>query len=322
MDYMKNGREFLANLDQFSYARQSVLSDGPGRGQRIIDIFNGQGLSCTVNPDRGLNVVECSCFGIPLAYRAPGGHRASTGFFQLDWPAGLFTTCGLHNIGVPSMGEPQHGRISTMAADDVAASRENGDIVVRGRVREGWLFGPNLELVRKMTFSCRENTILIEDTVTNLAAEPDDLAILYHCNFGYPLIAPGIEFDTPAHAVEPRDAEAAKGIDHWNEMDEPVVGYKEQCFRHKLVAGADGMAKMRIINRKLGMAATVAYDTKTIHQMVQWKNCMTRNYVLGLEPAVGSLMGREADLRDHQLIHLECDQSVDFKVKFTFEKLA
>jgi len=118
------GRDYLANPEQISYARPSVLSDGDGAGQRIIDVFNGAGLACTITPDRALNIVECSYRGIPLVYRTPGGHHRPRGVFQQDWSAGLLTTCGLRNIGVASGDEPQHGRISQIAASEVGTSRD------------------------------------------------------------------------------------------------------------------------------------------------------------------------------------------------------
>ena len=166
MNYLEQGGDYLAAPEQISYARPSVLADGDGRGQRIIDVFNGAGLACTVTPDRALNIVECSYRGIPLVYRTPGGHRRPRGVFQEDWSAGLLTTCGLRNVGVASGGEPQHGRITQLGADDVAVSRDaSGDIAIRGRVTEGWLFGPNLVLEREIVVSCGKCRIAIADRV-------------------------------------------------------------------------------------------------------------------------------------------------------------
>lgn len=313
-----NVNDYLATVEQLSYARPSRLSDGPGAGQRIIDICNGAGLNCTVTPDRGMNIVECSFKGIPMVFRA-AGHRRPTGDFLADWAAGLFTTCGLRNIGVPSLDEPQHGRISQLAAEKVNIFRNAaGDIMVTGSIQEGNLFRSNLVLDRLMVFHCDRSLIEIADTVTNRGGAADDVAILYHCNFGYPFVSPDFEFDLPEHKVEPRDEEAAAGLADWMHLHEPVAGYREQCFRHFLPAGPDGMAVMKGLNRKLGVGVKISYDTSTLPLIVQWKNCRKNAYVLGLEPTNGSLMGRENDLREKRLAHLEPGEEVKFRFSIEF----
>ena len=48
---LAEARKYLANDDQLCYARQGELTEGTGRGQRIVDVFNGTGLAFTVTPD-------------------------------------------------------------------------------------------------------------------------------------------------------------------------------------------------------------------------------------------------------------------------------
>ncbi|MBQ6351813.1 MAG: aldose 1-epimerase family protein [Lentisphaeria bacterium] len=322
MNYLKQGGDYLAASEQIAYARQSQLTDGDGAGQRIIDIFNGAGLACTITPDRALNIVECSYRGIPLVYRTPGGHRRPRGVFQQDWSAGLLTTCGLRNIGVASGDEPQHGRISQLGASGVGVSRNaSGDLVIRGSVTEGWLFGPNLVLEREITVSCARCRITVADRVVNRGAAPDAAALLYHCNFGYPFASPDLTLEAEEHKVEPRDEVAAQGLADWQRMDAPAADCREQCFRHFLTSGDDGMAAIRAVNRKLGVAVRVAYDPRTLPWLVQWKNCLKHGYVLGLEPGNGSLLGRKYDLEHGLLARLAPGEAVDFHVWLDFESV-
>ena len=301
MNHLEQGGDYLAATEQISYARRSVLDDGDGRGQRIIDVFNGAGLACTVTP---------------------GGHRRPRGVFQQDWSAGLLTTCGLRNIGVASGDEPQHGRISQIGADNVSVSRDaSGNIAIRGNVTEGWLFGPNLVLEREIVVSCDKCRIAIRDRVVNRGEKTDFVALLYHCNFGYPFASPELTLEAEGHRVEPRDEIAARGLAEWRKMDPPAADYREQCFRHFLPAGADGMAAIRAVNRKLGVSVRVAYDTRTLPWLVQWKNCLKNGYVLGLEPGNGSLLGREHDLKNGMLERLEPGEAAEFKVRLDFESI-
>ena len=322
MNYFEQGGDYLAAPEQISYARPSTLADGDGCGQRIIDVFNGAGLACTVTPDRALNIVECSYRGIPLVYRTPGGHRKPRGVFQQDWSAGLLTTCGLRNIGVASGDEPQHGRLTQLGASGVAVSRTaSGDIAIRGTVTEGWLFGPNLVLEREIVVSCDKCRIAVADRVVNRGPAPDAVAILYHCNFGYPFASPELVLEAEEHRVEARDEVAARGLAEWRRMDPPAADYREQCFRHILPAGNDGMAAIRAVNKNLGVAVRVAYDPRTLPHLVQWKNCLKNGYVLGLEPGNGSLLGREYDLEHGLLARLAPGEAVDFRVQLDFESV-
>ncbi len=320
---LAEARKFLANDDQLCYARVGELAEGTGRGQRIVDVFNGTGLAFTVTPDRAMNVVECSFNGIPLVFRTPGGHRhAVEGDFLRGWTGGLFTTCGLRNAGSPSGGEGLHGRISTEAAEMLSVTRsDEGVLKVSGTIREGLLFGPNLVLKRTITTAFGDNRIVVEDEVTNRAAKPEYVEVIYHSNFGYPLVCPDTEFECPEHKVEARDDWAEEHLAQWQQFDAPVPGFREMCYRHFLPAGADGLARMRVLNRKLGIAVTVAYDIRTLPLIVQWKNCGANEYVLGLEPSAASLNGREADIASGMMPKLEPGERIKFHVEYLFEEV-
>lgn len=319
-----SARPYLANFDQLLYARMSTLCDGDGRGNRIIECFNGTGLAFTVTPDRGMDLVECSFRGIPIAFRAPNGHRKRRENDWLrNWTGGMITGCGLHNVGVPDGEHGLHGRLSNLAAEEVATHRGDDDGMLRisGVLREAAMFGENLRLRREISSAYGDNRIRITDTVTNLAARTDYVAILYHCNFGYPFACPELEISMPEHPVVPRDAEAAAGLNNWRHLIAPEAGFREQCFRHALPPDGDGFARVTLTNRKLGIQVTIAYDTATLPHIWQWKNCEMRNYVLGLEPSNVSLMGRSADLAAGLLPKLEPDESIHFRMELQFEEI-
>ncbi|MCQ2403993.1 MAG: aldose 1-epimerase family protein [Lentisphaeria bacterium] len=319
---LEDAPEFLGNLDQLCYARCSVLADGAGKGQRLIDVFNGSGLAFTVTPDRAMNLVECSFKGIPLVFRTPGGHRLPTGDFLRDWAGGLLTTCGLRNAGNPSADEGLHGKISQMGAEMLSVQRDaRGAITISGTMREAVLFGTNLRLNRTIRCAYNDNRIILDDEVVNCAPRPEYIEILYHCNFGWPLVSPDLRFVVPEHPVEPRDEWAAQGLEDWNKLCAPVPNFREQCFRHKLPAEDNGLAAMVVENPKLGIGVRVAYDTATLPQLVQWKNCGANEYVLGLEPTCASLNGREADIAAGIMPQLQPGESRKFHVELSFYSL-
>ena len=120
---MADFTSFLADMDQVAYVRSAELTEGDGRGCRIIDVFNGSGLAFTVAPDRGMNIVECSYRGIPVAFRSPSGHVAPGKFgpeeWLRNWEGGLLTTCGLRHAGPPEEG----GQLRRLARRGVRAHR-------------------------------------------------------------------------------------------------------------------------------------------------------------------------------------------------------
>ncbi len=309
---------YLAAAEQLCRVRPSVLEEGAGRGLRIVDVDNGSGLSFTVLPDRAMDIVDASYRGVPVAFRTPGGYRRASGHWLRDWAGGLMTTCGLRNVGSPNGEFPLHGGISFEAAEEFSHHNAKGEIELSGRMREAVIFRENLHLRRTISAAHGCNRIRVEDCVTNAGALPEHIAILYHCNFGYPLVSPELRFEVPEHNITPRDEIAANGIKHWNRMEAPTPGRHEECFIHQLPAGDGGMAEMRIVNPALKIGAAVRYDTATLPRLAQWKLCARNNYVLGLEPTNGSLYGRETDLGAKLLPLLQPGEEIRFRLEIVF----
>lgn len=321
MDKLK----YLSTIEQLAYARSSVLNDGAGRGERIIEVNNGSGLQFTVYPDRALDIVECTFRSINMVYRSCNGARSHLEYqpenieWLRTWQGGLVTSCGLRSAGVPNEEFGLHGRLSALPAEDVGIVREWVDgkytIQIRGVIRETKMFGENLRMVRTITCRMGENTIQIDDAVTNLSYQKDYIQLLYHCNFGYPLVAPGSTLLSEIHPVTPRNEIAAAGIAQWSIYEEPQYGAVEQCFFHDLPGK---IAVMRVANPALGVWAEVSYDTSTLPRMIQWKLEEVNRYVLGLEPTNCRLTGRTAEIADGTAQAISGGETLHYHVKIAF----
>ncbi len=316
---MADFTSFLADMDQVAYVRSAELTEGDGRGCRIIDVFNGSGLAFTVAPDRGMNIVECSYRGIPVAFRTPSGHVAPGKFgpeeWLRNWEGGLLTSCGLRHAGPPEEGETLHGRISGASASQVGSRGAWRDgvyeLTVSGVLREASMFGENLRLARTIRTAYRENSITVSDEVTNCSGAPDFLLMLYHCNFGWPLVSPSVRVEAEEHEIIPRTPEAAAGMERWREMPEPVVGAPEQVFFH-CFPGA-----VSLVNRELGIRATVERG-EGLPYLVQWKSFDPSRYVIGLEPANNRLEGRKTALEKGLARRIEPGETLRFQMKISF----
>ena len=207
-------REFFerfADVSQVGGIRSFTLNDGRAKGVEALEVNTGAGLRFTVLKDRCLDIGWADYQSIPIGFISKAGISSSMYFehkaaeLHRVFGPGLLTTCGLRNVGNACVidGEEfaQHGRIHSAPAENVSVEGYwDGDeykMVIKGEMREANLFKESLRLVRKIETSLGSNTFKLTDIVVNQALQSEDVCILYHINFGYPLV------DEGAHIVLP-----------------------------------------------------------------------------------------------------------------------
>ena len=72
--------------------------------------------------------------------------------------------------------------------------------------------GENLVLRRTITSVYGRLSITVEDEVTNESFRDEPLMWMYHCNFGWPLLAEGAEVVIPSRKATPRDETTAASL--------------------------------------------------------------------------------------------------------------
>ncbi len=291
--------KYLGSTGQLAGIRRVVLDDGRGRGCRLAEVNNGSGLEFTVNCERGLDVADVRFKGVPLAWMSrtgivnPSYYEPEEFNWLRSFTGGLVSTCGLRNVGGPGEVNGEkfglHGRIGHLPGESVNTSSEWQDgvltLAVSGVVRESRVFGENLVLKRKYTTGLGSNQLVIDDEITNEDANPTPFMMLYHMNFGYPLVAPGAVIETvQPHPVTPANPAAKANLAKYAEMEAPQHGFTEQVFCHELPAGDCGYASVTLKNPALGLAVRVSYRTRELPYLVEWKQMGEGDYVLGLEP--------------------------------------
>ena len=316
----------VGDITQLGGVRLVTLADGPERGVRAADLRTGVGFNSTVLLDRGMDIGPAEYGGVPLAWVSPTG-PAAPAFYDprgIGWlrtfHGGLLTTCGLTQAGVPNVdgGEELglHGRISHIPARQVSyGGRWEGDeyvFWVEGQMREVSVFGHDLRLTRRITARLGEPRLTIEDRVENVGYSPAPHMILYHCNFGFPLLGPGSKLVAPSIKVEPRDEVAAQGLAQHTTFEAPTPGYAEQCFFHHLKADEAGVVTVRLINPRLELAFQLRYRQQELPELVQWKQVGQGTYVLGLEPANCRPEGRSVARERGVLVELSPGERRDY----------
>jgi galactose mutarotase-like enzyme len=291
--------KYVGNISQIGYCRHYTLTEGLARGMRAAEINTGSGLQFTVLPDRGMDISLASYKGINLVYLTCNGETHPSYFEPggIGWlrtfAAGLLTTCGLTYLGSPCVDEGEqlglHGRYSTVPASRFAdLSGWEGDkylYKLKGTIEEGYLFGNKLRMEREISSSQGQNLITIRDTVTNFGNKPSPYTILYHMNFGYPLLTEDAELLIDSSDTQPRDADAAPGVKEFRKFIKPQPEYREQVFYHTMKGDGNGNTSATLVNRKLGVSVKISFNIRQLPYVNQWKMMGHGEYVLGIEPS-------------------------------------
>jgi hypothetical protein len=294
---------WVGSVEQLAGARRAVLAGGKAEGVEAVEVSSGGGLRFTVLPGRGMDIAQATFRDIPLAFFSGTGITSPAYYEEpgLGWLrgfyGGLLTTCGIANCGAPSTdeGEPYglHGRVANAAAEDLCTEQTwEGDeyvIRLRGTVRESKAMFENLRLTRRITTCLGSTSLEIHDTIENVGFEPQPLMMLYHFNFGWPLLSTSSRIVGPFVESLPRDEESAggRGLPEALGYPAPVPGYAEKVFYHTLGAAKDGRTAVALLNddcggSKLGMVMRL--NRTQLGCFTQWKMPRQGFYVLGLEP--------------------------------------
>jgi hypothetical protein len=128
-------------------------------------------------------------------------------------------------------------------------------------------------------------TIHVKDSIENIGFEDQPLMLLYHVNFGYPIVSEDTVLVTSKSKTVARDAEAQKGINDFMRFQEPTPGYNEQVFYHDLEPADDGSVFASLFNEKIGLGAYVKANKNQMRYFGEWKMMGGGDYVVGLEPS-------------------------------------
>lgn len=317
----------VGDISQIADARESILTSGKGESVRAIDVKTGSGLEFTVLPSRGMDIAWTGYQGKPVSFISKAGivrpdvYEKDGLSFLRSFTCGMVTTCGLTYMGAPCEDEGEalglHGRISNIPAQDVSVFKEwTGDdflIRVRGKVSESAMFGENMVLTRVIETKLGAKSFCVHDLVENIGFNDQPFMILYHINFGYPVVSENsrlIQSERPI--VTARDEEAEKGLDSYDQFEKPVHGYSEQVFFHDTHCSDKEEAYGCIFNDELQYGAYLKYSLKDFTHFGVWKMMGEGDYVVGLEPGNWYPLGRAEARKRGELKILAPGEKAEF----------
>lgn len=270
--------------------------------ERLLTVRLFDSLDLEVLPSRGFDIGDTWHRGIPLSWFSPvGDGRALPSPSGTEWlsrfTGGLLTTCGFGTIGAEGNGEGLHGRASHLPAQDVSWTvGDDTRAQLDGTVESVTLFGPSFRMHRTITATGAGDgisRITVTDDVTNVGVEEAPLSLLYHLNFGAPLVAPGsrVRIDS----LEVTASGPHPEVPDWSSLPAPVNRITEAVFEHRGVAVTGGLSRATIASSVHDLGVVIEWSAATLPRLHQWVFPTRGRWALGIEPATAPLFGPDRD---------------------------
>lgn len=337
-DTVHNWQNKVRNRAQVGGIETAVLDNGLGKGTRVAWVNTGSGLRYKVVIDRGLDIAEAFFNQHSLAWLSHGGVTAPRPDANqgLEWlwcfAGGLVTTCGLNHVGGPESDEfgerGLHGRISNIPASlesvvqpDLTAAKPQMSITAV--MKQSRVFGPNLELRRTISGTLGEPTIRIHDVVTNVGNTSMPHMLLYHCNFGWPLVDEGTDIIWKGRC-ESRGLDMDNAIfnskRNFRKCSGPMESHRgsgEGCGFIDASADKTGRCTVGLHNRRLGIALSMTYKKRQLPCLANWQHWGPGEYVTALEPGTNPPIGQAKAREQKRLIQLAPGKSRTYDLEMS-----
>lgn len=329
-----DGRSAELHDGQLSVVMQTLVG-GVREGVRTVTVSNGD-FSFTLLPTRGMSVHQANYQGEFIGWDSPVNGPVHPAFVDVSEPSGLgwlsgfdelMCRCGLESNGAPEhdpqtgrLMYPVHGRIGNTPAHQVTASIDGDEITVTGITDEVRFHFLKLRLISEYKLKVGENGFRLKDTVENLSASSAEIQMLYHTNFGVPLLDAGSQVIAPIKTLVPRDDRAATDVDRWDSYLAPVAGYAEQVYFAELLADANGNTKTMLKNAHGTRGAALSVNTSQLPCLTIWKNTTANSdgYVTGLEPGTNFPNPRTHEGKQGRFTEIAGTGTTEFDFGFEF----
>ena len=310
--------------------RTRRLAGGVRDGVLLVELVAGT-TKVFVLPDRGLGIWKIIADGCELGWQSPVHGPVHPRFVPLGEPSGigwldgfdeLVARCGLVSNGAPDFDSsgrvrhPLHGRIANLPAHhlDVTLDEGAGTITLTGAVDETRFLVHALRLTTSLTLHADRPRVAWTDAVKNLSERPASMQMLYHVNFGPPLLGPGAEVVAAVEELAPRDAAAAPDAATWDRYAGPRAGKGEQVHFARVRPDARGIATALLVGPDHHNAAAFSWKADTLPCFTLWKNegGLADGYVTGLEPGTNYPNARSFEESQGRVVPLAPGASIRF----------
>lgn len=313
--------------------RAHRLRGGLREGVLLVELVAGDN-RLSLLPDRGLGIWKMQAGPVELGWQSPVKGPVHPGFVHVDEPSGLgwlagfdelVCRCGLISNGAPDFDDRGrlthglHGRIANLPADSLEVELDDtaGTISLRGTVHETRFLQHTLRMTTSLTLHADRPLVAWSDEVENLSERPAEVQMLYHCNFGPPLLGKGARLVAAVEELAPRDAAAVGDVLTWDRYAGPQAGRGEQVHFCQVRPEEDGMASAMLVAPSGDQAARLSWHASTLPCFTLWKNQggLADGYVTGLEPGTNYPNPRSFEAEQGRVVPLAAGKSVVFQLQ-------
>lgn len=291
----------VESANPFSIEKRRIHG-GRQQGVDLLIVDNGV-MQITLVPTRGMGIYEVVSGDLRLGWESPVKEIVNPAFIDLESRNGLgwldgfnemLVRCGYEWTGHPGVDDDGflkslHGRVQNIPASKVSVSIDAQPphaIRVRGRVDERTFKFSDLVTWTELVVVPGEAMFSLHDQLTNVADYENEYQIIYHSNFGTPILEEGAMISAPAKQVSPFNDYAKAGLEGWQTYLGPTRDFDEMVFNIEPYAD-DGGNSLAVLHNKTGdMGVAVGFSVNQLPVLTIWKNTDTTNqgYVSGIEP--------------------------------------
>lgn len=333
-DWKISSSQLNANDKPFSI-EQKVLHGGKQEGSKILIISSQDGLTITLSPTRGMNLLYTEGFGSKMGWDSPVKEVVNPAFINLEsrnglgWLEGfneMMVRCGYEWTGHPVTADGQlytlHGKAGNTPASRVEveiADAAPHEIRIRGLIKESTFKKADLQTMTELRYVPGSNSFSLHDVLTNHADYPHDYQIIYHSNFGMPILEEGARFLAPISSISPFNDYAKEGLKTWQTYAGPTKGFDEMVFNIQPLAGEDHQTLAAVVNRAGDKGASIQFDTRQLPVLTLWKNTDTvkQGYVTGIEPGTNYAYPVTIEREQKRVKQLQPGASTQFDLTYT-----
>ncbi|MBT5018777.1 aldose 1-epimerase family protein [bacterium] len=321
---------------------KEVLKGGKQDGVDLITVDNGR-MKIRIIPTRGMNILDLQVDDFRLGWNSPVKEVVHPSYINLDTRGGLgwldgfnewMVRCGLEFAGHPGvdkfidntgaeaeMNLSLHGKVGNIPAShvEVRIQKEKPHrITIRGTVHERMFFGPKLQLVTEISTLPGSEEVTITDSVTNNGANDQEMMLIYHTNYGEPLLEAGAKVVAPIKSLAPMNETAVAGLKDYATYGAPQADFLEQVFLTELFADQDDQTLVCLHSKNGERAASISYSVKELPYFTIWKNTTAREngYVTGLEPGTSFPFNRHVERKFGRVPKLAPGETREFSLTY------
>lgn len=314
---------------------QKVLHGGKQEGSKILEIRSQDGLTITLVPTRGMNLLRVEGFGTRLGWDSPVKEVVNPAFINLEsrnglgWLEGfneMMVRCGYEWTGHPVNDKGRiytlHGKAGNTQVSQLeveVADAAPHEIRIRGLIKESTFKKADLQTWTELRYVPGSNQFSLHDVLTNHSDYPHDYEIIYHSNFSTPILEEGARFLAPMSQISPFNDYAKAGLKNWQTYQGPTKDFDEMVFNIKPLSDKDHQTLAAVVNKAGNKGAAIQFDTQQLPLLTLWKNTDTlkQGYVTGIEPGTNYAYPVTIEREQKRVKQLAPGASATFDLTYT-----